>query len=123
MSPKCDFPNCDKTSFVMILSSLQRFCRDHARQKLKHTCGCCGQFFPNKSYLVNDHDHKTGRSRDRICYSCNTVVGRVEGERAVLSFQKRQLALDYVARWNNRFESVRVCSGHAFDIEDNTEAL
>lgn len=43
-------------------------------------CPCCGKRLekPFSLYVVLDHDHVTGKSRDYVCQSCNHLLGRYE---------------------------------------------
>lgn len=48
-------------------------------------CGCCGKEFeqPYSLYVVQDHDHRTQKSRDLVCQSCNKLIGQVENGEGV----------------------------------------
>lgn len=50
-------------------------------------CECCKK----RGRLVADHDHATGKFRGRLCYSCNTGIGKL-GD----SIQSLERALEYL---------------------------
>lgn len=75
---------------------MSRYFRAHKREgraKTIEPCPLCG----NKAELVQDHCHKSGLNRDRICNRCNQLLGRIESPPANI-----EALLAYIARW--RFE-------------------
>ena len=62
-------------------------------------CGCCRRPFqrPFSLYVVRDHDHATGATRDFLCQSCNKLVGQAENGMAV-NDDMLQAVSDYIAR-------------------------
>lgn len=63
------------------------------------TCGCCGRPFqrPFSLYVVRDHDHVTGVTRDFLCQSCNKLVGQAENGKPIPA-DKHQVLAEYLAR-------------------------
>lgn len=53
-------------------------------------CPICRRTRP----LVQDHCHASGLCRDRICNSCNVLIGRLESQP-----ERLQILLDYISRW------------------------
>ena len=46
-------------------------------RRQKHRCLICGKH-SSETRLVTDHDHKTGKFRGLICFTCNTSLGWFE---------------------------------------------
>jgi len=54
---------------------------EHERAEAERAtaCACCGSSLPwNKHGWFADHDHVTGRFRNKVCYLCNTAIAWVE---------------------------------------------
>jgi hypothetical protein len=54
-------------------------------------CYLCGEFRP----LHVDHDHATGRVRRMLCMECNTSIGKLKDDPALL-----RRAADYIERYS-----------------------
>lgn len=59
-------------------------------QKVAEECPICRE----SAVLVQDHCHVSGLCRDRICASCNNLLGRIENKPARL-----EALLAYAERW------------------------
>ena len=46
-------------------------------------CAICGRSYPDKP-LVVDHNHRTGKVRQLLCYRCNNLVGMFETSEELL---------------------------------------
>ena len=54
-------------------------------------CGCCGLWTDR---LKRDHDHATGRVRDKLCNNCNLLLGHAFDNPRVL-----ERAFEYLRKW------------------------
>jgi Recombination endonuclease VII len=64
-------------------------------EEQNNKCKICSGSNPNGHRLGVDHDHKTGKVRGLLCYSCNIALERVEavhgwGDLAVKYLQQTQ---------------------------------
>ena len=53
-------------------------------QKQEGKCAICRNPFQNALYTHVDHDHKTGKVRGMLCYSCNLLIGFAREDESVL---------------------------------------
>lgn len=51
-------------------------------KKQDFKCKICNK--QNKSVLAVDHDHKTGRIRGLLCFSCNVILGNAKDDEKIL---------------------------------------
>lgn len=56
-------------------------------------CALCRRKFAEDLKPCVDHDHKTGKVRGLLCYSCNTLLGMCND-----SIKTLQTAIDYVKK-------------------------
>ena len=57
-------------------------------------CGICGEENRSGHRLAVDHDHTTGRVRGLLCHRCNTAIGLLRDDPALL-----RAAIEYLARY------------------------
>jgi len=55
-------------------------------------CAICGLKCRSGKRLAIDHDHKTGMVRGLLCMCCNTAIGHLNDDKALL-----QRAIDYLS--------------------------
>lgn len=67
--------------------------REKRRLGLLGTCEICQR----ETRVYQDHDHGNGLCRGKLCYQCNTSIGLLRKDVAVLT-----AAIDYVRRWQTR---------------------
>lgn len=60
-------------------------------------CAICHGLNGNKHNLAVDHDHKTGAIRQLLCQRCNTSIGLLEEDTALL-----QKMIDYIKMFSQR---------------------
>jgi hypothetical protein len=60
---------------------------------LRDACQLCG-YPPGQRGLHQDHDHKTGKLRDRLCSPCNTGLGMFKEDPELL-----RKAAEYLEKW------------------------
>ncbi len=83
-----------KRSFGMSLEEYE--------DKLKNQnnrCAICNSenSFDKWGVLAVDHDHKTGKIRDLLCFKCNTILGSVNDNPLIL-----QKAINYLIKHENK---------------------
>ena len=64
-------------------------------QKQRGVCAICESACPSGRSLAVDHDHNTGRVRALLCAPCNTAIGKLRDDPALI-----RRAADYVEKHN-----------------------
>ena len=60
-------------------------------------CAVCKQPCDVRDRLAVDHDHRTGRIRDLLCFRCNAVLGQVDDDEELLF-----ALIEYLKRHNEK---------------------
>jgi hypothetical protein len=60
-------------------------------------CDICHQPCSRGGNLSQNHDHKTGVKRGKLCRSCNPILGLAKNDAGTL-----RLAAEYLVKWHQR---------------------
>lgn len=63
-------------------------------------CEICGAVCSTGRRLARDHNHRTGEARGRLCFHCNTGLGKLKDSPVILA-----KALRYLARHGQALET------------------
>ena len=69
--------------------------RDEMLESQNHRCAICKKLPANGRRLHVDHNHKTGKVRQLICFSCNSILGLSNESTSVLVS-----TIDYLRKHN-----------------------